>query len=224
MNKKFNSVRYSSDLDINSVEEIRINKLLKLIGKNKSVLDLGCWDGSISEIIKKNTNTVAGVEISDNAIKKTREKGIEVFDLDLNSDWQESIKERYDVVFAGEIIEHIFDTDRFLQNVYKVLKNEGCLVLSTPNIASLGRRVFLLFGLNPLIETTARGGDAGHIRYFTFNTLERLLKDNNFVITNYTSDCVNFDRNGLIRSSLLSDIFPKLGRTLIIKATKLTDK
>jgi len=224
MDKNFNSIRYCSDLPINSVEKIRINKLLKLIGKKKNVLDLGCWDGSISEIIKKNDNNVSGIEISNNAIKKARKKGIEVFDIDLNVDWQGSIKEKYDVVLAGEIIEHIFDTDKFLQNIYNVLTENGCLVLSTPNIASLGRRMFLLFGINPLIETTGRNYDAGHIRYFTFNSLKQLLEENNFKVISYTSDCVNFDKNGLIKTSLLSDIFPKFGRSLIIKALKIINK
>ena len=174
MDKNFNSFRYSFDLPINDSEKIRINKLLKLIGSGKNVLDLGCWDGSISEIIKNNDNNVSGVEVSDVAIKKAREKGINVFDIDLNSDWQGSIKEKYDVILAGEIIEHIFDTDKFLQNIYGALKEGGCLVLSTPNVASLGRRIFLLFGINPILETTARSNDAGHIRYFTFNNLKKI--------------------------------------------------
>jgi methionine biosynthesis protein MetW len=220
MDKKFNSIRYSFDLPINNSDEIRINKLLKLIGKNKNVLDLGCWDGSVSEMIRNNNNIVSGIEISDNAITKARARGINVYDLDLSLDWQDEVKEKYDAVVAGEIIEHIFDTDRFLYNVYKALKEDGCLVLSTPNIASLGRRIMLFLGITPIIETTARINDAGHIRYFTFNSLNKLLKENGFKITNFVSDCVNFNISGSVKSSLLSHIYPKIGRSLIIKAIK----
>lgn len=222
MDKNFNSLRYSFDLPINSVEKIRISKLLKLIGHGKNVLDLGCWDGSISEIIKNNNNNVSGIEIADKAIEKARKRGVAVFDINLNSDWQANIKEKYDVVLAGEIIEHIFDTDKFLQNIYNSLTADGCLVLSTPNIASLGRRLLLLFGLNPMIEITARSNDAGHVRYFTFYNLKKLLKENNFKIMHFTSDCINFDNRGFVKSRLLSYFFPRLGRSIIIRAVKVS--
>lgn len=219
MNKEFNSFRYSSDVEINDVEKIRINKVLRLIGRNKSILDLACWDGSISEIIKKNNNKVLGIEISDNAIKKARAKGIEVFDIDLNSNWSNNVAEKFDVVFAGEIIEHIFDTDNFLKQVWQVLKPSGFLVITTPNVASLGRRLLLLLGRSPLIEVTARNYDAGHIRYFTFSSLLKLLLENNFNIDQAMSDSINFNKNGNIKTSFFANIFPSLGRTLIVKAS-----
>jgi len=220
MNKKFNSIRYYKDFTIGNTEKIRINKLLKLIGTNKKVLDIGCGDGFISELILKNNNDVYGIEIAEDAIKKARNKGITIYDLDLNLDWCNNLQEKFDVVFAGEIIEHVFDTDKFLKNIHRVLKKDGYIVLSTPNVASLGRRILLLLGKNPLIETTARSYDAGHIRYFTYKTLKKLLEENNFKMKYFTSDCINFNANGLIKSKLGAIFFPKMGRSLIIKAVK----
>jgi len=224
MNKDFNSIRYKDDFPLDAVERIRIKKALKLIGSGKKVLDIGCGDGFISEMIRDNQNKVSGIEIAENAIKKCKKKGIQVYDLDLNSDWQKKLKGKFDVIYSGEIIEHIFDTDKFLKNIHRTLKKGGELVIDTPNVASFGRRIFLAFGISPLIETTARSYDAGHIRYFTFKTLKKLLNENGFRVDCHTTDCVNFDRNGKVKSVLLAKIFPSIGRSLILKCSISDEK
>jgi methionine biosynthesis protein MetW len=220
MDKTFNSMRYSEDWTIDDSDK-RISIFLGLIGKGKRVLDLGCGDGFVCEMLLKNNNEVVGVEVSEAAIKKAKNKGIKVYDCDLSSDWSSLVEGKFDVVLAGEIIEHVFDTDKFLRNVRSVLKEEGRLILSTPNLASLGRRIFLLFGRNPLIELTARKDDAGHIRYFTFGSLKKLLEENGFKLISFRSDYVNFDKAGKVRSSLMANLFPTLGSSLIGECRKI---
>lgn len=218
MNKNFNTIRYKDNLEINLIDQIRINKVLKMIGTNKDVLDLGCLDGFITELIIKNNNKCTGVEISTNAIEQCKQKNIEILDLDLNQDWAKSINKKYDVVFAGELIEHIFDTDKLLQNIKQILKPDGYIVLTTPNVVSFGRRLLMLFEINPLLEFTARPYDAGHIRYFTYKSLAGLLNENRFIIKECTSDVINFDNKGKVYSKLLATIFPRFGKAIIIKA------
>jgi len=129
--------------------------------------------------------------------------------------------ESFDVVFAGEIIEHIYDTDAFLQEVYRVLKYDGDLILTTPNLATLGRRILLLFGKNPLIENSLRRDDSsGHIRYFIIETLLELLSLNGFKVVKVASTVINFTKNGSIKTRMLAKLFPSLGSTIIIKAIK----
>lgn len=130
-------------------------------------------------------------------------------------------QEKFDFVLAGEIIEHVFDTQEFLKKIPLVLKKDGRLIITTPNLASLGRRLLLLVGKNPLIETTAAPGQAGHIRYFVKRTLFDLLETSNFQIVRFTSDLVNFEPSGKIHSRLLAKTFPTLGKTLIVSAVKI---
>jgi len=218
VNKGFNSKRYFNDFLISKSDNVRIERVLKLIGPNKLVLDLGCGDGFLMTRMRSLNNQIIGVETAESAILKARKKGFKIYDLLLEDKWCESITEKFDVVFAGEIIEHIFDTDNFLQNIRKVLKTNGRLIITTPNVASLGRRIFLLFGKNPLLETTARDYDAGHIRYFTRSTLKKLLIENDFKIIQIESSVVNFSNSGNFFSSLLAKVFPSLGNNIIVVA------
>lgn len=221
MNKKFNSLRYSSKFEENGVDNIRLGQVLKFIGSEKKVLDVGCGDGFIMKKIRKNGNNVEGIEVSTPAVIRARKSGFKVYDLSLSQPWAKNIKSKFDIVFAGEIIEHIFDTDSFLQNIHGVLEEKGKLVITTPNIASLGRRILLLMGKNPLIEITAIKTDAGHIRYFTRDSLISLLKKNRFKILEIKSSVVNVNLNGTVYSGLLAKLFPTLGNNIIIYAEKI---
>lgn len=221
MNKSFNSKRYSQDFPVNKIEEIRIAEVLKIIGTKKKVLDLGCGDGFFMERIKNMDNEVTGIEISENAIIKARNRGFKVYDVSLENNWSEKISDKFDIIFGGEIIEHVFDTDNFLKNIKNLLKEGGSLIITTPNIASLGRRLLLLLGKNPLIETTARENDAGHIRYFTRDSLGKLLMENDFKIITMTSSVVNFSSfsDGFF-SRFLAKTFPTFGNNIIVAAKK----
>ncbi len=218
--KQFNSKRYSKQFTVTSPDIFRVNRVLEMIGQGKSVLDLGCGDGFLMKKIQAVGNSVEGIEVSTPAIRHARKQGLKVYDLSLNTPWAALIKKHYDAVFAGELIEHIYDTDMLLEEIRKVLKKNGSLIITTPNLASLGRRILLLLGKNPLIENTMRTNDAGHIRYFTKDTLIRLLHDNGFELLEYHSGVVNFDSSGKFYSLLLASLLPTLGNTLIIKAMK----
>jgi len=59
-----------------------------------------------------------------------------------------------DIIFAGEIIEHLIDTDHFLDEIHRVLKKSGSLVLTTPNLCNLENRLRILMGLYPILLIT----------------------------------------------------------------------
>ncbi|MDD3003099.1 MAG: methyltransferase domain-containing protein, partial [Candidatus Shapirobacteria bacterium] len=148
-----------------------------------------------------------------------QKKGFKIKIADLHSTFPYQ-KNTFNTITAGEIIEHIYDTDFFLKEIKRILKPNGFLVLSTPNIATLGRRLMLLFGVNPLIETSL-DHSAGHIRYFTKISLGDLLEKHNFKIINFTSDSINFDQKGRFKSQILAKAFPTFGARLIIKTINL---
>lgn len=218
----FNSLKYSTPQPHKDSGLVRINLALRLLGQGKRVLDLGCWDGSIAKQIQAQDNQVFGMENSRPAAELARQKGITVFEGDIQAGWPD-FGVKFDAVYAGEIIEHVFDTDGFLQKIRSVLADGGSVVLTTPNIAALGRRLMLLLGINPLTEFTAREHDAGHIRYFTRADLKKLLEENGFQVRAMLSDVVNFNGLGTMYSTALPKLCPGLGRSIVVLAQKLPD-
>jgi 2-polyprenyl-3-methyl-5-hydroxy-6-metoxy-1,4-benzoquinol methylase len=216
--KSFNTARYS-ETSLAAGAEIRIGKLVSLVGQGKTVLDLGCLDGTIGERLMKRQNLVYGIDASKEAVPRAIQKGIKakIGNLEERMDFPDGF---FDVVLAGEILEHIFETDFFLNEVHRVLKSNGSFVLSTPNLAALGRRLMLMVNRNPHIEVTSGINSAGHIRYFVKHSLFELLSSHGFSILQFTSDVVNFNASGGLRSVQLASMFPSLGASLIVKAQK----
>lgn len=214
----FNEKRYSDSV-LGFLDSERIKSIVELVGSGKDVLDLGCGSGEIDRVLIQNGNTVNGLDISETCVRKAKEVGVAAVLCDVENE-DIPFKNKFDVALTAEIIEHIMDTNAFLKKTASALKPEGELVLTTPNLAALGRRLLLLANKNPHMEVSLEQVSAGHVRYFIKDTLEQLLLQNGFKIVNFTSDVVNFNASGSLRSVWLAKMFPTLGRSLIIKCVK----
>jgi 2-polyprenyl-3-methyl-5-hydroxy-6-metoxy-1,4-benzoquinol methylase len=220
----FNEKRYSKKMPVDGVDKPRVKFILKNIEDNNlKVLDLGCWDGSYASRYKKKTNTVYGIESSVTAAEKARKKGVVVEQGDfMEKDFFKKLK--FDVIVAGEIIEHVFDTDLFLQKIRRLLKDDGLLIITTPNVASLPRRILLMFGINPVIEYRVQVNvTAGHIRYFTFSNMFQLLAENKFSVEVSKSDVLNFNNQGTLYTALIPKLYKRFGRAIMVVARKLPE-
>ena len=175
-----------------------------LAGTGNNVLEVACGDGTLSEMMRKK-NQVTGVDIDD---------------CDLQKDSLPFYNSSFNVVVAVEIIEHIWDCDRFLQDIKRVLEPEGRLIITTPNLASLGRRLMLLKGTSPYVDNFIYPDEAGHIKHFTRKDFGYLLEKNGFKVENWWSDVVNFTSNGKRYSAVLATFFPRLGRSIIAECRK----
>jgi 2-polyprenyl-3-methyl-5-hydroxy-6-metoxy-1,4-benzoquinol methylase len=193
-----------------------------MVGENHKVLDLGCNFGQLGKLLIEKGNEVHGIDISPKAVECSKSLGImaKVGNLEETIDFE---NQSFDVVVAMEVIEHILDTDFLLYEIYRVLKTEGRLIITTPNMASLGKRILLLLGRNPYMESsyTYPNGAVGHIRFFTKDSLISFLKYKKFRVTKFKSSIINFSKNSRTASEILARIFPNLGSNLIIEATKI---
>lgn len=117
---------------------IRPNQLLDF-------LDVGCFDGKLLDrLARESTWKCTGIEPNSVAAEKARNKGHEVYDatvvdaaLDIPAD------KRFDVIFLGQVIEHLDDPHVALRRLAGLLRPAGKLVISTPNLDS---RQIDLFG------------------------------------------------------------------------------
>lgn len=183
-----------------------IKRHLKSSCESLEILDIGCGTMVISRQILESVAdhvpavpsvSIIGWDISETAVKRAEELGFqaEVRDITKPVDRGEN---KVDVICFFEVLEHIADTDQAMRNIQSLLRDDGLLVLSTPNLASWYNRLFLFFGLQPhgmeLSYENARLGNwiarkliptplgtvAGHLRLFTWYGLRDFLNYHGF--------------------------------------------
>jgi SAM-dependent methyltransferase len=169
--------------------DIRINLAAAYISRfvaNRDVrlLELGCGVGTslirIRQLLKGREFTLIGTDISKEAVNAARGLGIDAFKVDLNADRLPVQDESVDVVLFLEVIEHLYNSDNIMEEIRRILKSKGLLVISTPNLASWANRAAILLGFQPFSHDVSliRGfGQArvspvnGHLKAFTRRAL-----------------------------------------------------
>ncbi len=228
-------------------EENRLRKVLRILAKfnNGILLDLGCGNGGITAFLREKTklSDFYGVEISAEGVSLAREKGIKAFEVDIGTSKLPFENSFFDVVFCGEVIEHLFNTDFILDETHRVLKPNGLLVLTTPNLGAWYNRFALLFGFQPSISVSLQnpelgkpfekafkkqsaGGSEAHIRFFTRRALESLIRIHGFEILRTQSSYYAAPKNqhSIQNTMYLFDRlfahFPSWGTDLVVEARK----
>lgn len=157
----------------------RVGIITNIIGTGKTVIDLGSGCGAIGEEVRKQGNDVwildskKAVEIAKKNFPKLNILAGTALDIPSN--------EKFDVVLVSELIEHIIDIDKLFLEVKRVMKDDGIMIITTPNCSRLRNIVDLLRGL------FTRGFDYMyenpiHIRFFTPVTFVQTLLEHGFKI------------------------------------------
>lgn len=125
----------------------------------------------------------------------------------------------FDAMFMGELIEHIFDTISLLEECHRILRPEGILVVTTPNLASAQDRMRFLFGLSPRQVDPFHPFRRLHIRPFTLSGLQHVLGKCGFRVDEVTSNYIEWKFRGrTFRWRRLAKVFPSVGGSLIVRA------
>jgi SAM-dependent methyltransferase len=167
--------------------------ILKLLEENPQaeLLDCGCNNGEFTVEQAKTIGTckVYGIEINEKNCGEAKRKGIKVYNNDLNMKLPIR-SSSIDVIIANQIIEHLYDSDTFVKEIYRILKPKGYVIVSTNNLASWHNIFSLFFGKQPFSSDVCRdpsigklfvlwAGDSGpssHIRIFTYYGLRELFE------------------------------------------------
>ncbi len=171
----------------------RMVKVLRLANTltAESLLDIGCGDGTISLALKSafGAKEVFGIEISAVGAEEARMKGIVCYELNVDDVSLPFRDSSVDAIYAGEIIEHLYDPDHLLDEITRVLHPTGFAIIDTPNLAWWADRLSLFFGYQPqstesslrfgyagkLITPSIAGG-GGHLRILTLRAFRKLLE------------------------------------------------
>jgi 2-polyprenyl-3-methyl-5-hydroxy-6-metoxy-1,4-benzoquinol methylase len=116
-------------------------------------------------------HTVVGIDRDPQASTAPWYASFHVVDLARLSDLGEA---PFDVIIAGDVLEHLVDPDRALAALGRLLTPDGRLLLSVPNVAFVAIRLLLLSGR---FEYAERGiMDASHLRFYTRRSLLQLVR------------------------------------------------
>jgi O-antigen biosynthesis protein len=156
-------------------------KLLALVGRPARVLDVGCSTGYLASRLQGRGATVVGLERDERAAAMARRfcEAVHVGDVETMELPLEPAS--FDAIVCGDFIEHLRDPQTFLARIRPLLRPDGCLVLSTPNVANWAMRVGLLFGRFRYTEWGIL--DRTHSHLFTRKTLQECLEAAGYRVT-----------------------------------------
>jgi 2-polyprenyl-3-methyl-5-hydroxy-6-metoxy-1,4-benzoquinol methylase len=157
---------------------LRSRFLNENVGAGERVLDVGCGEGRFAAELARAGAIVVGIDVAEEPLRRARELHPEL-DLCLVESvggWQLA-DASFDVVWAGEVIEHVADTAAWLSEVRRVLRPGGRLLLSTP---AHGRLTILALALSRRAFAARFDPRGEHLRFYSRATLTELLEDFRF--------------------------------------------
>jgi SAM-dependent methyltransferase len=169
-------------------DDRRLEKIVDLVEDlaPDTVLDLGCGAGWLASRLRERTAaTVVGLDI----LTDVDPVGWHYVAADLTGVLPFRTGS-FGCVVAGEVIEHVPDPDRVLQEIHRVLAPGGTLIISTPNMVSWANRILVPLGIQPLgTETSSvvalgrrwrllgQGNRVqGHLKVFSHRALAEILQ------------------------------------------------
>ncbi len=150
--------------------ELRSRLLLDELRPGERVLDIGCGAGDFTALLSEAGAEAIGVDVARSALRRagSRHPGLD-FRLAPIDGPLPFADNAFDLVWAGEVIEHVADTAQWLSEVRRVLVPGGRLLLTTQNH---GRLIVLVHGLETFSEPL---GD--HLHLYTRRSLRGVLDD-----------------------------------------------
>lgn len=170
-----NEYYYRARIDGYSQSELNAHRLKELFAKcsemtaHRRFLDVGCGWGEAVAVGGEVGWHGWGIDLAKSAIASCKSRGlncdvIDFFDLDPNV-------HSFDLIIMSEFLEHVPQTNQWLQHAWLLLAEGGLLYVTTPNYNSLGRRA---------LRDDWPSLGAWHIIYFTPKRLKRALTDAGF--------------------------------------------
>lgn len=173
-----NELRHNYEYDIDVKSESAPANVVRLVGENKRVLEIGCGPGSIAKILSKQSNCrITGVELDLDAIAKATPYCENIIKADLNSIAWPTLLDglgSFDVVLAADVLEHLYDPWNVLQLMSRFITPSGYIVVSLPHV---GHAAVISCLINGDFQYRNSGLlDRTHIRFFGLANIEDLFK------------------------------------------------
>ncbi len=207
----------------------RFEAAVKWVSGGGRLLEIGAGRGGIVKALLPRFKECIVTEISKPRVTALDDyfsdnTKVKVLHHDIDSEKLPFSDGYFDVVLLVDVIEHVIDPISVLSEINRVLVNGGKLFIHTPNLAKWTRRLKLLFGFFPSTASMNEGleqygtkeptnlYDEGHLHYFTFRSLSRLLKER--------SGFREVIKHGYGPLKLFCDLWPALLSDIVLIAVK----
>lgn len=147
--------------------------IARLIPQNSRVLDLGCGDGELLRLLMGKGCTGTGVEIEPGPVVAALRSGVNIIDLDLNTQLGEFGDDSYDVVVLSRTLQNVQKPRDVLEQISRIAVH---CVVSMPNFAHWPNRARLLTGRMPMSKDLPYPWyDTPNVHYTSLKDLEPLF-------------------------------------------------
>lgn len=167
--------------DLSILKEDKVSKkILDFLSKTKpngNLLDVGSSSGQFMYWARERDFDPKGVEINKRTADIAQSNGLDVYEGVLEDAPFE--RGNFDAVFIGDVIEHVNDPRSLIKASEEMLKPDGLLIISTPNVDCFwSRSTLILYKLFKIPWTSAT--PPHHLSQFSVNNLNMLMKEAGF--------------------------------------------
>ena len=186
-----------------------------LLSKNTRVLDVGCGDGSLMTLLKKEKNIeVRGLELNQENVQHCIRKGLPVIQGNAETELHQFPNQSFDYVVLSQTLQAFYEPEKVLRDLLRIGKS---VVISIPNFGFWKVRTKLLFfGKMPVTKTLPNTWyNTPNLHMCTIKDLFNFCDEKNINIKKVIG--VNEDKISLINKNNLEikNLFSKLGIFLI---------
>lgn len=160
--------------------------LIRLTGRVKNVLDVGCARGYLGDVLVWQFNcTVSGIEVDPDAAHIARQvyREVVVGNVEDPGVFERLQHRPFDVIIFGDVLEHLRQPEQVLAAAQHVLRPHGYVLVSLPNVVTLRLRIRFLRGQ---FEYTDQGiMDRTHLRFYTLKSAREMIRECGYTIDDF---------------------------------------
>ncbi len=138
------------------------------LGSSARILDVGAGMGEFSALLAEQGFSMACIDGTKRCYEHLVREGFESYQLDLEEESLPFAEGSFDAVVSLEVIEHLWNTDHYLREIWRVLKPGGYFVCTTPNYNNWRYRLNALLGRVERFTYKSR-----HKKFFTARSFPR---------------------------------------------------
>lgn len=144
------------------------------------VLEIGCGDGFFLRRLVPLGYEVEGIDIFPEYTRRGCDVNVMCHDVNLGLPYQDCT---FDYVVCFETISHLVDPPTFLNEVMRVLRDDGIFLLESVNAACWRYRISFLFARTESFELIWEVHKGSHLHIYSLNSLKRLLESRGYDVT-----------------------------------------